>query len=233
MTILILTNSVTRGLNHENSCSEDQANKRATLSKIGSTKSLKIIHAESLIERDYVRLCNFDPTITKIYYQPIGIRFHYDGMKRRYFPDYLILTEDNRCYLVEVKLKEFVGSNLNRAKFHAAVKLCEEKGWAFLVVTEDQIRSGYLQKNLRLLHEVKRHKIIPSVAEYIKAMLEYLGPQTVVDLRNACNIIDASLFMLNLHKLIYASEIGTDLVNQPLSDNSIIWNLPKKGDACG
>ncbi|CAG7652902.1 hypothetical protein PAESOLCIP111_06667 [Paenibacillus solanacearum] len=202
-------------------------------SKIGSSKSLKIIHAESLLERDYVRLCNFDPTITKIYYQPIGIRFHYNGRKRRYFPDYLIVTRENHYYLVEVKLKEFVASNLNRAKFYAATKLCEEKGWTFLVATEDQIRPGYLQKNLRLLHEVKRHKIIPSVAEYIKAMLEYIGPQTIFNLRNACNIIDESLFMLNLHKLIYASEIGTDIVHHPLNDSSIIWYLPMKEDTCG
>lgn len=85
-------------------------------SKIGSSKSLRIIHAESLLERDYVRLCNFDPTVAKIYYQPIGIQYHYDSRKRRYFPDYMIITRDNRHFLVEVKLKEFVGSNLNRAK---------------------------------------------------------------------------------------------------------------------
>ncbi|WP_079908699.1 TnsA endonuclease N-terminal domain-containing protein [Paenibacillus sp. 32352] len=202
-------------------------------SKIGSSKSLKIIHAESLLERDYVRMCNFDPTIIKIYYQPVGIRFHYDGRKRRYFPDYLIVTRDNRYYLVEVKLKEFVGSNLNRAKFYAATKLCEEKDWTFIVVTEEQIRQGHFQKNLRLLHEVKRYKINPAIAEYIKAMLEHIGPQTVSDLRNACVIVNASMFMLNLHKLIYASEIGTDLIHQPLNDNSLIWDLPKKEDTCG
>ncbi|WP_284640795.1 TnsA endonuclease N-terminal domain-containing protein [Paenibacillus silviterrae] len=202
-------------------------------SKIGSSKSLKIIHAESLLERDYVRLCNYDPSIIKIYYQPVGIRFHYDGRKRRYFPDYLIVTRDNRYYLVEVKLKEFVGSNLNRAKFYAATKLCEEKGWSFNVVTEDQIRPGYLQKNLRLLHEVKRHKITPAVAEYIKVMLEHMGPQTVSELRKACEIVDASMFMLNLHKLIYASEISTDLIHKPLNDNSVVWGLPRKEDACG
>lgn len=202
-------------------------------SKIGSSKSLKIIHAESLLERDYVRLCNFDPKIKKIYFQPIGIRFHYDGRKRRYFPDYLIITRDNHYYLVEVKLKEFVGSNLNRAKFYAASKLCEEKGWTFIVVTEDQIRIGFLQKNLRLLHEVKRHKITPAIAEYIKAMLDHIGPQTVGDLRKACQIVDASMFMLNLHKLIYASEVATDLIHQPLNDNSLIWGLPKEEDVCG
>lgn len=144
----------------------------------------------------------------------------------------MIITRDNRHFLVEVKLKEFVGSNLNRAKFYAATKLCEVKGWTFIVVTEDQIRLGFLQKNLRLLHEVKRHKITPAVTEYIKAMLDHLGPQTVSDLRKACNIVDASLFMLNLHKLIYASEIVTDLIHQPLNDDLLIWGLPKE-DVCG
>ncbi|MFD2613199.1 TnsA endonuclease N-terminal domain-containing protein [Paenibacillus gansuensis] len=202
-------------------------------SKIGSSKSLRVIHAESLLERDYVRLCNFDPIVVKIYYQPVGIRFHYNGRKRRYFPDYLIITRDNRYCLVEVKSKEFVGSNLNRAKFYAATKFCEEKGWSFIVVTEDQIRLGFLQNNLRLLNEVNRHKVTPAITAYIIAMLNHLGPQTISDLRKACNIVDASLFMLNLHKLIFASKVITDLVSQPLNDNSVICGLPSEEDACG
>lgn len=201
-------------------------------SKIGSPKSLMTIHAESLLERDYVRLCNFDPRIKKIYYQPIGILFNYEGRKRRYFPDYLLVTEDNRIFLVEVKLKEFVSTNLNKAKFFSAAKLCGEKDWTFIVVTEDQIRPGCLQKNLRLLHEVERYSITPSVVEYIKTMLELMGPCTIVDLRNACNIIEPSLLMLNLHKMIYACDIRTDLVNHPLNDSSLLWNKVKE-DTCG
>ncbi|MCZ8514346.1 TnsA endonuclease N-terminal domain-containing protein [Paenibacillus filicis] len=191
--------------------------------KISRSKSLGITHSESLLERDYVRLCNFDPTIKEIHFQPIGIRFHYKGRKRRYFPDYLVITNDNGYVLVEVKLKKFVDTNLNKAKFLAAKQLCSEKGWNFQVVTEDQIRPGYLQRNIKLLLEVKCFELTPSVSEYIKTIINYHGPLSVMELREVCKIVDASLVMRNLFKLIYAQEVCTELIEQQLTDNSLLW----------
>lgn len=194
-------------------------------SKISRSKNLDIIHAESLLERDFVRLANFDKKVLQIFFQPIGIRFHYLGRRRRYFPDFLLVTTDNRYILVEVKLTQFVDTNLNNAKFIAAEMLCSEKGWAFNVMTEDQIRLGYLQRNLRLLLEMKSYPMMPSVTEYIKAVLKCNGPLTIKELRNECSIVETPMLMINLYKLIYAHEVKVELVKQELSEKSLVWVL--------
>ncbi|MDQ0897495.1 TnsA endonuclease N-terminal domain-containing protein [Paenibacillus sp. V4I7] len=192
-------------------------------SKISRSKSLRIIHTESLLERDYVRIANFDSKVSKISFQPIGIRFHYKGRRRRYFPDFLIVTRDGQCYLIEVKLTKFVNTNLNKAKFEAARLLCLEKGWIFQVITEEQIRIGYLQSNLKLLLEVKAHKTTPAVTEYIKTVLKCYGPLTVAELLKQCEIVEASMMMLNLNKLIYAHEVMAEVVKERLSQKSYVW----------
>jgi hypothetical protein len=192
-------------------------------SKISRSKSLRIIHTESLLERDFVRLANFDSKVLKISFQPIGIRFHYKGRRRRYFPDFLIITKDGQPFLIEVKLTKFVNTNLNKAKFEAARLLCLEKGWIFHVITEEQIRIGFLQTNLKLLLEVKAHKTTPAVTEYIKTVLQCYGPLTIAELLKQCEIVEASMIMLNLNKLIYAHEVKAEVIKQRLSQKSYVW----------
>jgi hypothetical protein len=112
---------------------------------------------------------------------------------------------------------------LNKAKYRAAMLLCQERGWTFQVMTEEQIRPGFLQTNLKKLLEVKCHKVTPAVAEFIRTTLSYEGPTNIQDLRKQCSIVDPSLFMLNLHKLIYDYQIYTDLIRSKLNDKSIVW----------
>ncbi|MBD0380987.1 TnsA endonuclease N-terminal domain-containing protein [Paenibacillus sedimenti] len=191
--------------------------------KVTQSKNAVVIYSESLLERDYVRLCNFDPSIERIYFQPLGIKYNYLGRTRKYFPDYLLITKDDRYVLVEVKLKQFVNSDLNKAKFLAASEFCRQKEWTFHVVTEDQIRTGFLQRNINLLLEVKAYKVIPAIAEYIKTILDYRGPITIQDFISITNCINNDLIIIQLYKLIYSNEIITDLVNYELSLKSIIW----------
>jgi hypothetical protein len=132
-------------------------------SKITRSKGFRIIHAESLLERDAVRLFNFNPKIISIRYQSIGIKFHYQGTKRRFFPDYEIHTDEGHTLLVEVKLSKFVKTEKNKAKFLAAKIHCSEIGWTFIVMTENEIRKGFLQQNIKLLNEVKCFSLEPAV----------------------------------------------------------------------
>jgi hypothetical protein len=80
-----------------------------------------------------------------------------DKMPHRYFPDYLVkLLNDNKIYMVEVKpkketcppkpsknkrklLKEALTYAKNSAKWDAARAYCAERGWKFLIMTEDNI----------------------------------------------------------------------------------------------
>jgi len=192
-------------------------------SKISRSKSLRVIHAESLLERDYVRLCNFDKMVEEIAFQPIGIKYNYKGRTRRYFPDYLLRTTDGRYFLVEVKLKKYADTDKNRAKFMAAEEHCRIKGWNFMVVTEDQVRPGYLQHNLTILLGVKAHKENTIVTEYILTLLNYLKQVKLGELMARCNMIDNSIFMVNVLKLIYTGRIIIDLIRSKLSKESMLY----------
>ncbi|TCM99386.1 TnsA endonuclease-like protein [Paenibacillus sp. BK033] len=191
-------------------------------SKISRSKNLQIVHAESLLERDFVRLCNFDKAITNIYFQPVGIRFFYQGRERKYFPDYLLKTIDDTFVLVEVKLKEFAGKDKNKAKFLAAAEFCKTKGWKFNVVTEDQIRPGYLQYNLKMLLEVKVHKEVPLVTQFLLTIIKQKGRMKVGDLFELSRSINPSLLLINLYKLIYSGCIVTDLIKTKVTNESIL-----------
>jgi hypothetical protein len=191
-------------------------------SKISRSKSLRVIHAESLLERDYVKLCNFDKMVEQISFQPIGIKYNYKGRTRKYFPDYLLRTIEGKYVLVEVKLKKYADTDKNRAKFMAGEEHCRLKGWSFMVVTEDQVRPGYLQHNLTILLGAKVHKEAPIVIEYILTLLSYLKQVRLGDLMIKCSLIDNPIFMVNVFKLIYTGRIVTDLIDSKLSKESIL-----------
>jgi hypothetical protein len=191
--------------------------------KISRSKNLSIVHSESLLERDFVKMCNFDSSILEIYFQPYGIRYHYKGIRRRYFPDYLLLTKDGRYLLVEVKLKKYTDTDLNKAKFIVGQEFCRERNWTYHVVTEDQVRPGFFQRNLSLLLEVKCHESNPVVTEYIQTVLQFEGPLSIQDLRKKCSLVDGPTLMINLYKLIYTKTVHTDLISRKLSDDSSVW----------
>lgn len=84
-----------------------------------------------------------------------------DGKVHRYFVDFIIITKTNNqqnVVLIEVKpksqkykprntaskkdstyLNEIVTYEVNQAKWAAAEKYCDARGWTFKVMTEDQI----------------------------------------------------------------------------------------------
>ena len=81
-----------------------------------------------------------------------------DGKVHRYFPDFIVKMKDSqgnvKIKIIEVKpkkqtmmpegktmtkrlMEEMATYAVNHAKFEAANKFCKEKGWEFVVVTED------------------------------------------------------------------------------------------------
>jgi hypothetical protein len=85
-----------------------------------------------------------------------------DGLPHRYYPDFIVVTFDkinNKkvVTLIEVKpykekfppskkgkkksryIQECVTYSINQAKWEAARKFCEQKGWQFSIMTEKEI----------------------------------------------------------------------------------------------
>jgi len=100
-----------------------------------------------------------------------------DGEFHRYFVDFQFRTADGKTHLVEIKpasqtrqpknpktkkaTKRFMGEiqtyAVNMAKWRAANEFCEERGWDFKVLTENDLGFGTLNTNRKHTFKIKRH----------------------------------------------------------------------------
>ena len=118
----------------------------------------------SLMERRFMEWCDSNDKCYKWSSEEVVIPYisPIDNKQHRYFPDFLIQTPKG-WFLIEVKPltqsrppKKLVIENLelkkkrryiksvqtwlvNEAKWKAATKVCEKKGWSFQILTEKQL----------------------------------------------------------------------------------------------
>ena len=118
----------------------------------------------SLMERRFMEWCDSNDKCYKWSSEEVVIPYisPIDNKQHRYFPDFLIQTLKG-WFLIEVKPltqsrppKKLVVENLNlkkkrryiksvqtwlvnEAKWKAATKVCEKKGWSFQILTEKQL----------------------------------------------------------------------------------------------
>lgn len=116
-------------------------------------------------ERDFMGYCDTNPKIKAWmseercvwYYNPVTKK------KARYFPDFIIHYENSKgievTEMVEIKPKRHVsGPNpnpkrrtkswmnevktyaINQAKWKAAMNYCEDRGWSWRILTEDNVK---------------------------------------------------------------------------------------------
>lgn len=108
----------------------------------------------------------FDENSSFVSWSSEEIIIHYvspvDGKAHRYFPDFLVKKQDPKTgqtttYVVEIKPKaqtkpparphrmtksymEAVKTwGVNEAKWKAAINYCADRGWKFLILTEDEL----------------------------------------------------------------------------------------------
>jgi len=133
---------------------------------------------ESLLEKDYLLLLDFDDTIEKFETQPV--RIPVPRVPNGYVPDVLILYLPHpdtgairKPLLVEVKHSDDLKRNEKKyaPKFAAAQQFTENKGWEFAIVDQTQIRTPRLA-NLKFLREYRN--VNPSY-EDIRRVLECIG----------------------------------------------------------
>ncbi|MFB9327825.1 TnsA endonuclease N-terminal domain-containing protein [Paenibacillus aurantiacus] len=180
------------------------------------------IHWESFLERNYIRLADFDQTVQEIYYQPICIYYWLNGKKYRYYPDFKVVFEDNRVCLIEVKPERFIKSERNVIKYAAAQQYCKEMGWSFEIFTERQINPNLLQWNLSLLRHLGTQEVSEEEEDCIFNVMEKKQELHLFELREHCESMTEEAFYSTVYRLIYLQELQTDLVNIKLSDDSLL-----------
>lgn len=184
---------------------------------------------ESTLERDFLEILRFDPSVDRVFPQSQRIEYVDEtGKYRTYVPDGLIFFRDSLMrapILYEAKYREDFRKdwrNLLR-KFRAAKRFCMTKGWEFRVYTEYEIRTNYLW-NVRFLTRFKDREVSPGWKERILTVLsdlEETDPELLLFALSDISLERASIIPKLWH-LVATGEIGCDL-NERLTMRSKIW----------
>jgi len=128
--------------------------------------NVDLIIARSNLELRFMRWCDTHSSVIRYSSEEVIIPYikPTDKMYHRYFVDFLLTIRDKddveHTYLVEIKpksqtkpprksknktnrayLTETATFLVNKAKFAAAEKYCEQRGWKWKVLTEDQLKT--------------------------------------------------------------------------------------------
>ncbi|MNO67820.1 hypothetical protein D3C76_586340 [compost metagenome] len=190
--------------------------------KVPFYKNNKMVHCESRLERNFVRLLDFDREAILVESQPVCLLYSYKGRKRKYYPDFKVITKEGKIWIIEVKPKKMTQKPANLIKFIIGRLYCESNGWEYHIVTEDQIYQGYLQNNLDILRGLGHEQTEFNDLVYVLHILRNTGTSTIEMLQSNCSKLDESIFYKCIYKLIYYQKIYVDLINTELNEHTLV-----------
>jgi len=194
--------------------------RQKNLGKFASVKTGRVAWYESLLEKDFMYLLDYDRDVSYWHEQPLRIRFSHGGKVHRYTPD-LEVHRGSQKQLIEVKPKYQVDSGKWEVLFRAASSICEEEGYQFLVVTDEIIRVQPRLENVKLLWKYARTPVLPQhqviCSQFFQSRKD--EPVTLADLIQ--HFTNKQLSKQTLYSLLFWGALDFDLM-QPLDQDSRI-----------
>lgn len=178
---------------------------------------------ESSLERDYVTLTLFDPSVISVTEQPVRIQYRDEaGKDRRYTPDYLVHRSDRASALIEVKPSRFLTEEL-KPKFQAGSIYAGRRGWTFEVWTEKEIRTPRLE-NARFLLPYRSQPVPQAFTDAVSKALTDGVKRTVADVINelSSGVLDRGEALSALWHLVSEGTVRADL-DRALEPQSHLW----------
>jgi hypothetical protein len=202
------------------------------IGRFPSAKMGRMIAFESLLERDFIYLIEYDPAVEWFEEQPLSIEYLHEAKQLLYTPDFHLL-ERGQHVLVECKPKRFVETEENCRKFAVGQEWCEEHSWEFRIITDQQVRSGFRLQNIKLLAQYARQKVGAVMRSQIHTFLH--DAQSVTSIRKVSHAIlpnNPSVVSASILCLAYHHEITLSLDESPISDGTAILQISRtKEDA--
>ena len=100
-----------------------------------STSTGRFLEYESLLERDWMLLMDFDREVESICEQPLRLRYLKDGLPASHVPD-LLVWRRGRPELCDVKSEERLDDPDFQAQVHATGRACTAAGVEYRVLSE-------------------------------------------------------------------------------------------------
>jgi len=193
---------------------------RGTRKNIGffpSKKNERPIAFESLLELDYIHLLEFDSDVLKYWEQPETIAYSYSCKHYRYTPDFFVKRK-SKTQLIEIKpksnLEKILCDDFKSKKYLAAAHYCKSKGYSeFKIITDEEIRSGSMLKNIKYLFSYSGLDVPSLERMKIKKAIELTGSQQIAEL--LLTITDRndqfSKYYSYILAMVYNQEIKTNM----------------------
>ncbi|HLO63534.1 MAG TPA: TnsA endonuclease N-terminal domain-containing protein [Azonexus sp.] len=108
------------------------------------------------MERDAVYHFEFSPGVLAYREQPEVISYWNGNAFREYYPDFLLELAGGTQVRIEVKPAAKLEKPVLTEKYRHIARHYQERGQAFRMVTEHQVRTEPLLGNLRLLQRIRR-----------------------------------------------------------------------------
>lgn len=192
------------------------------IGRFPSLKMQRMIAFESLLERDFIYLLDYDTAVTWFEEQPLTIEYQHEGKLLHYTPDFHLVERDQHI-LVECKPEHFVNTADNSRKFAAARAWCQTCAWQFRIVIDADVRAGHRLQNIQLLTGYARHRIAPVLRCQIYAALQSASAATPIqDLaRTLCPSNPAAVTAGILH-LAYHGVVDLSLDHAPITPTTSV-----------
>ncbi|GAL29977.1 hypothetical protein JCM19239_7846 [Vibrio variabilis] len=166
----------------------DQTKKSSAVHNICKFMSLKndaVIRTMSILEYDFCFHAEYNPKVTRFESQSFVFKYRFNGRLCRYTPDFQIFNDGDCSTLVEVKHSSQINKANFRARFAEKQRVAKQVYQKNLIlVTEKQIRKGFLLANLKLLHSYSGLRTITSLQ---KRLLQVIKNKRSVLLSDVAN----------------------------------------------
>ncbi len=198
-----------------------------------SRKSEEMDAFESLLEKDYLLVLDFDDAVESFEVQPV--RIPVKGVPRGYVPDILVryrpdpaTGEVRKPLLAEVKRSDYLKLHAEKyaPKFASAKVYAQKEGWEFRPVDETEIRLPRL-RNIKFLREYRNVEPVESDCIRVLQVLDRHDGRSSSDriLGELAATDDERLYWLPvLWSMVFRKQVWTDL-DIPFGGDVLLFSL--------
>jgi hypothetical protein len=181
-----------------------------------STTAERFLEYESLLERDWMLLMDFDREVEWVCEQPLRLRYRKDSRPASHVPD-LLVWRAGRPELCDVKSEERVEDPLFRAQVEATERACAEAGIGYRVLSEPDRQ---LLVNVRWLAGFREPPWDPDDERGRMLGMLSLGPCSICVL--LADAVEPMLARAVLMHLLWEGAALID-VGAPIEEDSMVW----------
>ena len=180
-----------------------------------STIAGRFLEYESLLERDWMLLLDFDRGVEWICEQPLRLRYSKDGRPASHVPD-LLVWRDGLPELCDVKSEERVGHPEFQAQVRATELVCAQAGFNYRVLSEPDPR---LLANVRWLAGFRVPPADPDGERACMLRALSLAPRTIGELLSDAR--EPALARPVLMHLVWCGDVLAELA-EPLGEEMVV-----------